>query len=179
MHTLPRHTHEREDQARAGEVFRGFLLDEVTNAADALSRDALATLVATPAVQAISRLPTPPPFRAANEALFAVFAPSLTEADQKTIASIRKLTAFFAGDATTADDAAAAITSNQPEVLRSLSPDPAAVERARALLPVLQENQVEMRRFGLQIAGRLAELQTKRAVGYLRDRVGNGATPAL
>ena len=48
----------------------------------------------------------------------------------------------------------------------------ATVEQARALLPVLQENQQEMRQFGLQIVGRLTELQTSRALGFLRDRVG-------
>ena len=35
-----------------------------------------------------------------------------------------------------------------------------------------RENQEEMRAFGLQIVGRLTELQTSRALGLIRDRVG-------
>ena len=53
----------------------------------------------------------------------------------------------------------------------SLAPDPDAVRRAQQLLPVLRENRVEMQRFGLQIVGRLTELQTSRALGWARDRV--------
>ena len=45
------------------------------------------------------------------------------------------------------------------------------VRRARALLPVLQENQAEMRAFALQIVGRLTELQASRGLGWVRDRV--------
>ena len=40
----------------------------------------------------------------------------------------------------------------------------------QALLPVIAENQVQMRRFGLQIVGRLAEKQTSRALGFLRSQ---------
>ena len=50
-----------------------------------------------------------------------------------------------------------------------------ATERLRtlqALLPVLRENQAELRAFGLQIVGRLAERQAARALGYVRDQVG-------
>ena len=43
--------------------------------------------------------------------------------------------------------------------------------RARALLPVLQENSEEMRAFALQIVSRLTELQTARAIGWARDTV--------
>mmetsp|Transcript_44155 Transcript_44155/g.103269 ORF Transcript_44155/g.103269 Transcript_44155/m.103269 type:complete len:341 (-) Transcript_44155:81-1103(-) len=155
-----------------GAIFRAFLLDEVANAADALSREALAALAATPAARAIDALPAPRALKATNRRLFAALAPPLSENDQKTLDSIRKLVGFFAGDLELADDTAAAMTSNEPSVLRSLAPDPAALERARALLPVLQENQVEMRRFSTAIIGRLAELQTSRAIGLLRSRVG-------
>ena len=55
------------------------------------------------------------------------------------------------------------------EVARSANA--AQVRTARALLPVLQENQVEMRAFALQIAGRLTELQAARGLGWVRDRV--------
>ena len=49
-------------------------------------------------------------------------------------------------------------------------PNRGTLTKAQALLPVLQENQAEMRQFGLRIVSRLAELQTSRALGYIRDR---------
>eukprot|EP00966_Prymnesium_polylepis_P255572 5904817-Prymnesium_polylepis.1 len=61
--------------------------------------------------------------------------------------------------------------SNNPALVRALAPDRAALQQAQALLPVLRENQAEMRDFGLQIAGRLTELQTRRALGFVRERV--------
>ena len=45
------------------------------------------------------------------------------------------------------------------------------MRQLRALLPVLQENQREMRAFALQIVGRLTELQASRGIGWVRDRV--------
>ena len=56
-------------------------------------------------------------------------------------------------------------------LVRNLSIDGQSVRRARALLPVLQENQREMRNFALQIVSRLTELQAARAIGFARDRV--------
>mmetsp|Transcript_88838 Transcript_88838/g.162856 ORF Transcript_88838/g.162856 Transcript_88838/m.162856 type:complete len:841 (+) Transcript_88838:98-2620(+) len=153
--------------SKDGEIFRGFLLEEVVRAADALSRDALAQLTVTPAAQVLDRLPDP--FGVKN--VFNALSPPLTEKDQKVVESIRKLTAFFLGDLDlTAAEGSAAPTSGGP-----LSPDAASLEQARALLPVLQENQVEMREFGLQIVSRLTELQTSRALDFLRDRVAVSA----
>ena len=63
-------------------------------------------------------------------------------------------------------------SSNSPAVLRSLLPDEAALARGRTFLPILREYQGEMRAFGLQIVGRLAELQTSRALGLVRSRIG-------
>lgn len=151
-----------------GEVFRGFLLDEVVRAADALSREALAELALTPAAEALSRFPAPPGSRALIRAL----SPPLAPADQKVIASIRKLTDFFLGNLDLSGaDAAATARSNNPAVLRGIAPDPAAVRQAQALLPVLRDNQLEMSRFGLQIVSRLTELQATRALGYVRKQV--------
>ena len=155
-----------------GEVFRGFLLDEVVRAADALSREELTALLLTPG---LSRVPAPPGSRAILTAL----APPFTPADQKVVDGIRKLTAFFLGDLDTmgsgagdgADARAADARGNNPALLRNLAVDGDSVRRARALLPVLQENQREMRSFALQIVGRLTELQTARALGFARDRV--------
>jgi len=152
-----------------GEIFRGFLLDEVVRAADALSREALAELALTPAASALSRLPTPPGTRT----LFRALSPPLTEADRKVVTSIRKLANFFLGDLdlSAVDDAAVSANSNNPQLLRALAPDPESIRTGRALLPVLRENQEQMRGFGVQIVGRLTELQTARALGWARDAV--------
>ena len=154
--------------SREGEVFRTFLLDEVVNAADALSREAFTELTLTPAVSALSRLPAPPGARALLRAL----APPLTEKDQKVVASIRKLTDFFLGNLDVGGvDALANARSNNPAVLQSLAPSAQSLQRARALLPVLADNQEEMTRFGLQIVGRLTEMQAARALSFARDAI--------
>mmetsp|Transcript_5279 Transcript_5279/g.13802 ORF Transcript_5279/g.13802 Transcript_5279/m.13802 type:complete len:452 (+) Transcript_5279:1371-2726(+) len=156
-----------------GAVFRGFLLDEVVRAADALSRDALTQLTLSPAAAALEALPALPGVRALNRGLIDALAPRLTASDRKVVDSIRKLTAFFLGDldTTPAEGSAASMQSNNPALVRALAPDRAALQQAQALLPVLRENQAEMRDFGLQIAGRLTELQTRRALGFVRERV--------
>jgi len=106
-------------------------------------------------------------------ALFSALAPPLTPEDEKVVQSIRKLLAFFLGenDVAPADGNAASMNSNNPALLAALAPNAPDLAQARALLPVLQENQAEMRAFGLQIVGRLTDLQTARAIGFLRQRV--------
>jgi hypothetical protein len=101
-------------------------------------------------------------------------APKPNESDEKVLSSIRRLLDFFLGDldAASTDQAAVLASSNSPAVLRSLVPDAGTLARGRALLPILQENQQDMRAFGLQIVGRLAELQTSRALGLVRSRIG-------
>ncbi|KOO28189.1 hypothetical protein Ctob_008322 [Chrysochromulina tobinii] len=154
--------------SREGEVFRTFLLDEVVNAADALSREAFTELTLTPAFSALSRLPAPPGARALLRAL----APPLTEKDQKVVASIRKLTDFFLGNLDVGGvDALANARSNNPAVLQNLAPSAQSLQRARALLPVLADNREEMTRFGLQIVGRLTEMQAARALSFARDAI--------
>ena len=66
-----------------GQVFRGFLLDEIVRAADALSREALAELTVTRAAKLINQLPAPPGVRALNKVLFEALSPPLTPTDQK------------------------------------------------------------------------------------------------
>ena len=86
--------------------------------------------------------------------------PPLTEADRKVITSIRKLIDFFLGNAAPGE----AQPGASPASAESL-------RQAQALLPVLQEYQQQMRAFGLQIVGRLAEKQTERALGWVRTQV--------
>ena len=169
-----------------GELFRGFLLDEVVNAADALSRSALAQLVASPVAGALGALPMPGPVRRINEQLFTSLAPPLTEKDEKVVAALQKLIAFFAGDL---DLESAAVEQGEqaggPQQPGSAAgggglaavapPDAETLQKVRAVLPVLQEHQAEMQAFGLEIVIRLTELQTARAFGFVRDRVAGSA----
>lgn len=159
-----------------GQVFRDFLVEEVVAAADALSREALQNLILTAPGRALDRLPQPRFVRAFNREVRDALAPKPTESDEKVLSSIRRLLDFFLGDL----DAAGTDpppNSNSPAVLRSLVPDQAARARAVALLPILRENQQDMRAFGLTIVGRLAELQTGRALGLVRSRIGAQAKP--
>merc|ERR1719324_2031759 len=159
-----------------GQVFRDFLVEEVVAAADALSREALQTLILTAPGQALDRLPQPAFVRSFNREVRDALAPKPNESDEKVLSSIRRLLDFFldggAGVTQEADQAAVLASSNSPAVLRSLLPDEAALARGRTFLPILREYQGEMRAFGLQIVGRLAELQTSRALGLVRSRIG-------
>ena len=207
-----------------GQVFRDFLVEEVVAAADALSREALQTLILTAPGQALDRLPQPAFVRSFNREVRDALAPKPNESDEKALSSIltltltltltrtrtrtltltltltptptlnpnptpnpnphpnqvlssiRRLLDFFldggAGVTQEADQAAVLASSNSPAVLRSLLPDEAALARGRTFLPILREYQGEMRAFGLQIVGRLAELQTSRALGLVRSRIG-------
>ena len=90
----------------------------------------------------------------------------------QVVDSIRRLTTFFlSGLEPTAADALADARTNNPAMLRSLAPDAATLRRVQALVPVLREKQQPMRAFGVQIAGRLSELQASRALGWVRDTV--------
>ena len=160
-----------------GQVFRDFLVEEVVAAADALSREALQTLILTAPGQALDRLPQPAFVRSFNREVRDALAPKPNESDEKVLSSIRRLLDFFldGGAGVTqeeADQAAVLASSNSPAVLRSLVPDEATLARGRTFLPILREYQGEMRAFGLQIVGRLAELQTSRALGLVRSRIG-------
>mmetsp|Transcript_61177 Transcript_61177/g.161846 ORF Transcript_61177/g.161846 Transcript_61177/m.161846 type:complete len:426 (+) Transcript_61177:996-2273(+) len=142
-----------------GDAFRGFLLDEVVSAADALSREAVNELVLTVGLRS-AQMPS------AIRAL----APPLTDADQKVVESIRKLVLFFLGDLAAADGAPVNVFLEPRALLQGVA-NAETRRQAQALLPVLQENQSELRTFGLQLLGRLTELQTARALGWVRQRV--------
>lgn len=143
-----------------GDAFRGFLLDEVVSAADALSREAVNELVLTVGLRG-AQLPS------ALKAL----APPLTEADQRVVASIRKLVNFFLGDLSSSEGGTPVNVFADPRALLQSASSPETRRQAEALFPVLQENQVELRQFGLQLIGRLTELQAARALGWVRARV--------
>eukprot|EP00310_Coccolithus_braarudii_P012979 CAMPEP_0183344758 /NCGR_PEP_ID=MMETSP0164_2-20130417/10350_1 /TAXON_ID=221442 /ORGANISM="Coccolithus pelagicus ssp braarudi, Strain PLY182g" /LENGTH=782 /DNA_ID=CAMNT_0025515807 /DNA_START=212 /DNA_END=2560 /DNA_ORIENTATION=- len=134
-----------------GDFFRAFLLDEVVAAADALSREAAYELASLVSLEA---LPAP----VLVKQLVPALSPPLSHKDEQVVASIRKLVAFFLGD-------------TQPQQLLSRAASTESVAQIQALLPVIAENQVAMRDFGLQIVGKLAEKQTSRALSFLRSQV--------
>lgn len=79
---------------------------------------------------------------------------------------------FFLGDFEgTAGGTGSIPATNLPTTLLAQAGSAETRRQLQALLPVLRENQVELRRFGLQLAGRLTELQASRALGWVRSRV--------
>ena len=142
--------------SKDGDVFRAFLLDELAGAADALSREAANALVIR---LGLARMPAPPILGAhLLRDLPSALAPPLSESDEQVVENIRKLVTFFLGGVPPA------------EILTSAG-SAESIRKAQALVPVLLDNQEDMRRFGLQILGRLAELQTKRVFGFVRKQV--------
>ena len=75
-----------------GQVFRDFLVEEVVAAADALSREALQTLILTAPGQALDRLPQPAFVRSFNREVRDALAPKPNESDEKALSSILTLT---------------------------------------------------------------------------------------
>merc|ERR1712087_8367 len=134
-----------------GDLFRTFLLDEVVAAADVLSREAAYELASTLSLES---LPAPSLIKQLVPAL----SPPLSTKDQQVVSSIRKLVAFLLGD-------------TQPQQLLSRAASVESLQQIQALLPVIADNQAQMRRFGLQIVGRLAEKQTSRAFSFLRSQI--------
>lgn len=159
--------------SKDGELFRSFLLDEIVNAADALSRDALTQLVVTPATQVFDVVPDPFGILKNSRELANSLAPPLTDSDKKMLESIRKLIDFFLGNYDLATEGSAS-----PEGSNSDGQDAGTLDRARALLPVLQENQEEMRNFGSQIVSRLTELQASRALRFASERIAPATVKA-
>lgn len=145
-----------------GEIFRGFLLEEVVVAADALSRSALARLVASPVVSALDSLPMPGQVREINKQLFASLSPPLTAKDEKVVASLQKLIAFFSGDLD---------LEKNDQLQETVGSNAETLRKVRAVLPVLQEYRPEMQRYGVELAVCLTELQASRALRFVRNRV--------
>merc|ERR1719247_3643863 len=141
-----------------GEVLRAFLLDEVVRAADALNRDALGALTVAVTTRD-SRGPS---------SLLTALSPPVRPEDQEALDAIRRLLDFFLGSAEGSDSTP----------LASLGLDADALRRAHSVLPVLRENQQELRRFGLEIVGRLLELQTARTIGWLQESLEPGSEAA-
>ena len=142
--------------SKEGEIFRVFLLNELVGAADALSREAANTLMLRLGLASASV----PPFPGVHvlRELPAALVPPLSDEDEQALENIRKLVVFFLGDVSASETLASAGSAE-------------SVNQAQALVPLLVENQEDMRRFGLQIVGRLAELQAQRAIGFVREQL--------
>ena len=128
-----------------GVVFREFVLDEICNGVDAISRDAVRELFIRLNIRSNN---IPPLFRA--------LAPKLTEDDRKIVDSVTKLVTFLSGDFSLASS-----DSDPTSRLRSL----------QSLLPTLREFAPNMRSFGLQIVSRLVEKSTSRLLRATADQI--------
>ena len=135
----------------------------------------------SPVAGALDALPLPGAVRKINKQLFASLSPPLTVTDEKTVASLQKLIAFFSGDLDL-EVAAAGKSAPRPAgaggggLATITAPDAETLRKVRAVLPALQENRVQMQGFAVEILARLTELQASRALGFVRDRAAPQAT---
>eukprot|EP00595_Chromulina_sp_UTEXLB2642_P002956 CAMPEP_0196768098 /NCGR_PEP_ID=MMETSP1095-20130614/42333_1 /TAXON_ID=96789 ORGANISM="Chromulina nebulosa, Strain UTEXLB2642" /NCGR_SAMPLE_ID=MMETSP1095 /ASSEMBLY_ACC=CAM_ASM_000446 /LENGTH=469 /DNA_ID=CAMNT_0042137185 /DNA_START=816 /DNA_END=2222 /DNA_ORIENTATION=- len=129
-----------------GLIFREFLLDELTNAVDAISRQATRELI-------IQRL-------GINTKLFPplikALAPKLTDDDKRIVDSISKLINFLTGNDINNNINESSSNIRVSILLSSIS-KPENREKIRQLLPILQEFAPNMREYGLLVTSRLIE----------------------
>lgn len=140
-----------------GALVREFVLDEVCNGVDALSRDAVRELFVRLGIPS-GRVPL----------LLRAMAPKLSDKDRKVVDSLVKLINFFSGggSATVEANSFSGLPnlSNRREVFNIIT----AVQRAEnrekltAILPTLREFAPNMRDFGRQIIIKLTEKGTAR-----------------
>jgi aarF domain-containing kinase len=168
-----------------GAVFREFMTDEIVKGVDALSRDALYTVMSTLQVREV-RLP----------GLVRAMAPRLSEQDRKVVRNLNKLVSFLTiedvFDSKTGTPALAFFSnpmripspfsvlnpfSNLPRTLRPPR-DSAEVladvlgvsrEKAKSLLPTLREFAPAIRQFGREVIAKLVDRTTSRALRYASD----------
>jgi aarF domain-containing kinase len=122
-----------------GSLLRNFLLDEVVEAIDVVLRE-----------QTRARAPqafTP-------QSLLAALVPTVGEDDKHAVASQQLLLDYL---------------FKEPENSQSTADNRERLQRLQQLAPLVTENAEEIRRFSLQVSGRLAERQTARSFGWLRD----------
>ena len=150
-----------------GYLLRDFILEETCNMVDALSRDAARELVIRVGIRG-----------AAVPSIFRAIAPKLTEKDKKAVDSISKLLAFLIGD-NPSGGSAGGLSASGFSGLISSARNPESRKKLAALLPVLREFAPNMRAFGLQIAGRLAEKTTARILRASADAIFGPTSPVV
>lgn len=140
-----------------GRTLRAFVLDEVCNGVDALSRDAARELVIRLGVPSRS---IPP--------LIKAFAPKLTTQDKKVVDSLTKFVSFLLGYN---DMPGYGMSSNGISGVFGAISKPENRQRFQSLLPLFREFAPNMRTFGRQILTRLIEKSTARALRASADLI--------
>jgi len=153
--------------SKEGEIFRVFLLEEICDAVDALSRDAARELVFRLGLQ--NNIPSP--IRPFLKAL----APQLSEQDRRVVDSIVKLVSFLvegtnSGTGITGPVLNTGGKSWSTAIVESAS-KPANRDRLRKLLPTIRQYAPDMRDYGLLVVSRLAEKVTARLLKATADAI--------
>jgi len=128
-----------------GQVFRDFLLEEVVNAVDLSSREAIFELSKR---LGLSSVPIPSFFRAFN--------PELTPQDKQMVQQIGILIEFLFGDF---------------EAALPTSSISSRTQRLRQLIPVVSEYAPQMRQFGSLLLVRLSEKSISRGLNWATSRM--------
>lgn len=149
--------------SKEGGIFREFLLEEICNGVDAISRDALREIVVRIGIR---KSIIPPLFRA--------MAPKLTSDDRKVVDSMIKLINFLTDElprtgSGSGAEAVGASTGWREMVTRASRPE--TRERLVRLLPTLQEFAPSMQQFGQQIVTRLLEKSAARVLRASADAI--------
>jgi hypothetical protein len=137
-----------------GKFFRDFLLDEAVRGVDVLSRNALMRLP--------ELLPGPWGLALQSARFFApapllALVPEFSPQDEKALRSTQALLDFFLGQDTPFGQSARGDDSMRVNK---------AAQTMQRLRPVVRQYSEALRDFGVQGVGRLAELYTRRALGY-------------
>ena len=144
-----------------GALLREFMLDEICNTVDALSRDAVRELF----IRLGLRGSVPPILKA--------LAPRLSDSDKRTVDNISKLINFLVGIDSSEDIPSGSFSTNGLSSLVNSAASPENRRRITLLLPTLREFAPSMRDFGRQIANKLIEKGTSRLIKASSDAIFN------
>jgi len=138
-----------------GYQIREFVLEEITNGFDALSRDALRELVLALGLKNL----VPPVLRS--------LAPKLTPDDKKKVESITKLVNFLIrGELVSSLPTNALASRMWTTDLINAAQKPENQEKLLQLLPTIRKYSVPMREFGQKVVSRLVEKASSRLLRY-------------
>ena len=143
-----------------GALLREFMLDEICNTADALSRDAVRELFIRLGLQ--GRVPP----------LLKALAPRLSDSDKRTVDNISKLVSFLTGIGAS-DSTGFSLSSNGISSLLNSVRDSGSRRKLTTLLPTLREFAPNMQAFGNLIISRLLEKGASRLIKASSDAIFN------
>ena len=133
-----------------GLLFREFVVDEITNGIDAISRDAVRELFLRLGIRG-SRVPV----------IFKSMAPKLTSSDRKVVESLIKLLNFFSGrDLNDANGSSSQFINS----LLTTVTNPGNRNKLIAMIPTFREFAPNMRQFGLEVTRKLTIKGTVRLI---------------